>query len=224
VALLPDPNPGFFGKIPARGDFVSRRPIVAFQPVWETWLATLVTVAREALGEAWPMGWLTAPLWHFLLGAALMPPAGAAGALVASADKIGRMFPFTIIGPALGDASGNGAVCAVWALNVEALILDSLGDEFDPDALDSALAALGPPPPVAGIDRPTGHWPLVFHEDWPAEVADLLDDTALQPPGPDQSVWYCRGSDRVRAVHLRCHGLPDTTLAAAMISGCFPDA
>jgi type VI secretion system protein ImpM len=221
MVLPPDASPGFFGKIPARGDFVSRRPIAPFQATWESWLATLATAAREALGESWPQAWLTAPLWHFLIGSSLVPPAGAAGVLVASADRIGRMFPFTIIGAASAGSYGDGGVSGAWARRTEALILDALGDEFDPGALEAALAMLGPPPAVIGVSRPTGHWSLAFDDDWPAEAADPLDDSALQPPGPDQSVWYCRGSDRVTAMHLRCDCLPPGAIAAAMISGRF---
>ena len=92
--------PGFFGKVPARGDFISRRLPPAFRQSWETWLASLVVAARGALGEAWPEAWLTAPLWHFSLGATLAPPSGAVGVLVASVARVGRCFPFSIIAAA----------------------------------------------------------------------------------------------------------------------------
>jgi type VI secretion system protein ImpM len=203
--------PGFFGKVPARGDFIARRMPHGFDAAWEEWLAGLVVAAREALGEAWPDDWLTAPLWHFSLGAGLGGPDGAAGILVASADRVGRLFPFTIIGAA---APVDGGTLPEWLDAAEALALDALEDGFEPDALDAALVALGPPPVVAGVARRPGQWRL-------AEDADPLDETAPSPPGPGQSVWWCRGSDRVAPMHLRCSGLPGPETSARMVAGGF---
>ena len=92
--------PGFFGKIPARGDFLSRRVPPGFGPAWETWLQDLTVAVRSAGQPGWQDAWLTAPLWHFALGARLAAPHGAAGILLASADRVGRLFPFTVIGAA----------------------------------------------------------------------------------------------------------------------------
>ncbi len=217
--------PGFFGKVPARGDFLSRRLPHGFDAHWEEWLAGLVVAAREALGEAWPDDWLTAPLWHFALGAGLGGPDGAAGILVASADRVGRLFPFTIIGAAARQEGGSDASARTglrdWTAAAEALALDALEDGFTPEALDAALAALGPPPAVAGPALRSGQWRLV-------EEQDPLDPAAPQPPGAGQSAWWCRGSDRVEPMHLRCAGLPGPETSARMIAGGFelepPDA
>ena len=46
------------------------------------------------------MAWLTAPLWHFTLGQEIVRPFGAAGVVLASVDRVGRFFPFTIVGAA----------------------------------------------------------------------------------------------------------------------------
>ncbi len=140
--------PGFFGKLPARGDFVRCRIDPALAQPWDDWLGLLTVSARHAAGQAWPEAWLTAPLWQFALGPALAPAPGAAGVLVASVDRVGRMFPFTIIGPAIGIPG------AAWLDPIEALALQALDDAFDPDRLDAALAALGPP--AAGSTLPVG--------------------------------------------------------------------
>lgn len=132
-------SPGFFGKVPALGDFVTRRLPPGFGPRWDTWLGLLTSSVRDAAGDAWPEAWLTAPLWHFVLGAGLAPATGAAGVLVASADRVGRFYPFTIIGPAQGTPPDE------WSAAVEDLVLDALGDGFQPEILDAALLQLGPP-------------------------------------------------------------------------------
>ncbi len=210
--------PGFFGKAPAFGDFLSRRGPPGLRAEWEGWLAGLAVAARTALGADWPENWLTAPLLHFLLGSGIAPPDGAAGVLVASADRVGRMFPFTIIGAAAGGSESDAAARNDWARQVEAMILSALDDDFGPNALDNALQVLGPPPAMQGTTRAAGHWRLTFDGDWPI---DGTADEGWQPPGSGQSAWWCRGSDRVAPMHLRCAGLPGPATSAAMITGDF---
>lgn len=173
---------GYYGKVPVRGDFLRRRVPPGMADAWDAWLATLVTAVRGAAGDAWPEAWLTAPLWHFVLGAGLAPPEGAAGVLVASVDRVGRMFPFTVMAPCPGLPSD------AWTDAVEALVLSALEDEFDPDALDLALAAL--PPTAAG-----------------------------EALAANETLWWCRGSDRVAPGQHRYAGLPDPAACAAMVLG-----
>ncbi|HVY17812.1 MAG TPA: type VI secretion system-associated protein TagF, partial [Rhodopila sp.] len=188
---------------------------------WEQWLSSLVVAARAALGTDWPHDWLTAPLWHFTLGREVAPPLGAAGVLLASVDRVGRFFPFSILGLAAPDAAARSAD---WARAAEALALSALADDFDPDRLDAALAGLGPPPAAGGAALANGIWPLRIHDDWPAPPADRLSDAAWLPPGPSQSAWWCRGSERMVPVHIRAMGLPHERLAAAMVTGVFDPA
>jgi type VI secretion system protein ImpM len=213
--------PGFFGKLPARGDFLVRRVPAGLRENWEDWLAGLVVAAREALGTDWPDAWLTAPLWHFSLGRDLAPPLGAMGVVLASVDRVGRFFPFSVVGAA---SARVGLGRDAWARSAEDLALAALDDDFDPDALDRALAGLGPPSAAAGAARAIGHWPLHIAGDWPAPAGDAFADSALQPPGPAQSVWWCRGSERMPPAHLRCDGLPDAAASAALVTGAFSGA
>lgn len=209
--------PGFFGKVPARGDFLSRRLPASIAATWEAWLQALTVAVRGAGEPGWQDAWLTAPLWHVVLGRNLAAPNGAAGVLVASADRVGRLFPFTVIGAASPNTVTDAAN---WARAAEAMTVAALEDDFDPGVLDTALVQLGPPPPPHGPNRPTGIWPVILDGDWP-DPGDLLaeDEAAQHGPGPDQSEWWCRGSDRVASVRLRCNGLPDARLAAAMVLG-----
>jgi type VI secretion system protein ImpM len=215
--------PGFFGKVPARGDFLVRRTPAGFQAAWETWLSTLVVAARSGLGPAWPHAWLTAPLWHFTLGRDIVAPFGAAGVLLASVDRVGRFFPLSIIG---GAAPRSDLRADDWARTAEALALGALEDDFDPDRLDAVLRDLGPPPALTGVQRTSGVWRLPIEDDWPARPFDALAESASAwlPPGPGQSVWWCRGSDRMVPLHVRAGGLPHERLAAAMVTGRFDPA
>ena len=174
--------PGYFGKLPARGDFLSRRVPAGLAAAWDGWLGLLTTAVREAAGPDWPQAWLTAPLWHFALGSDLSHGPGAAGVLIASMDRVGRMFPFTIIGPA------DGIPAEDWFDAVEAIALQALDDDADLDVLDAALTRLGAP---------------------------LAGDALL----PSQSLWRCRGSDRVAPISQFSDGLPAAATAAAMVLG-----
>ena len=167
--------PGYFGKLPSRGDFLSRRIPPAMAEAWDRWLAGFTTAVRDAAGDAWPDVWLTAPLWHFVLGAGVAGGDGAAGLLIASADRVGRMFPFTIIGPCAGVPG------SAWPATIEALALDALADDFDPDTLDRGLITLGPAPVTTPLTPGATLW-------W-CRGSDRLPPTRMQRTGlPDVAV------------------------------------
>ncbi len=204
-------GPGFFGKVPARGDFLARRVPATIAAQWETWLQELTVAVRASGQRGWQDAWLTAPLWHFVLGGNLAGPLGAAGVLIASADRVGRLFPFTLIGEAAADARLDAAA---WAQRAEALALSALDDGFDPAVFDAALADLGPPPQSSGGNRVSGWFALTLDGDWPED--------AQGGPGPDQSEWWTRGSERLSPTRMRCTGLPDAAQARTMILGGEP--
>jgi type VI secretion system protein ImpM len=212
--------PGFFGKLPCRGDFIGRRMPPGFQQTWETWLASLVVSGRQALADEWPDAWLTAPLWHFAFGSALVPPHGAVGVLVASVDRVGRFFPFSIIATA-EPGNRNEAALLDWSRAAEALILGALDDDADPDTLDAALAGLGPPNLTTSPGHRSGQWTLELDGEWPDPYPDPLADRSRLPPGPEQSTWWCRGSERMAPLHFRCAGLPGSHTTEAMLTGAF---
>ena len=223
ISLMPAesvPPPGFHGKLPARGDFLIRRVPAGIAHTWEEWLEVLVVHVRNtAPGETGREAWLTAPLWHFVLGLELAPAHGAAGLLAASADRIGRLFPFTIIGAARPPLARDETNLADWFQHTEDLVFDALEETIDPDAFDAALIRLGPPPLADGPEQAAGQRLLQQPDPKSGEADAPARDALAERPGPRQSLWWCRGTERVPAVLLRCDGLPDAPLAAAMILG-----
>ena len=145
-------SPGYFGKLPAKGDFLSWRVPTDLLARWDGWLGELTLVSREAAGPAWPEVWLTAPLWHFTLGAGLVADHPACGVLIASVDRVGRMFPFTIIGEAGGEPEED------WTEQVEVLALAALADDADLAALQEGLRSLGPPRSASGVAPGQSIW------------------------------------------------------------------
>ena len=69
---------GFFGKVPARGDFVRRALPADFVTPWDQWLQAGIAGAQELLGDAWLEVYLTSPVWRFALSARLAGESAAA--------------------------------------------------------------------------------------------------------------------------------------------------
>jgi len=204
---MSSPLPGFYGKVPDLGDFVSRRLPPAFIDIWDAWSRQLLTTSRAALGDAWLGAWLGAPVWHFGLGQNFLGDQ-AWGVLIPSVDRVGRHFPFSIVSP----TAPGGRPLRDWALAIESLALASLDDGFSPETLETALSDLGPPSsrsPGAGPAR----LPLPPNPgDWP----DLVESTPA--PAADETLWWCRGAALVPPVLLRCTGLPSSEVAVSMMA------
>ena len=88
--------PGFFGKVPQVGDFVSRRLPPSFVKPWDIWLQEGLADSRKRLDASWQRLYLTGPVWRFVLGPGTCSDFGVAGILVPSVDRVGRNFPLTI--------------------------------------------------------------------------------------------------------------------------------
>lgn len=92
-------RPGFYGKLPALGDFVSRRLPRQFIEPWDQWLQSAIAASREQLGSDWLDVYLTSPIWRFGLGAGVCGTGAWAGVLMPSVDKVGRYYPLTLAVP-----------------------------------------------------------------------------------------------------------------------------
>lgn len=204
--------PGFYGKTPLLGDFISRRLPAAFVPEWHGWLQRLVLSSRSRLGGEWLEAWNEAPVWHFALASGLAGVGTCVGVLIPSVDRVGRQFPFSV----LGWTSAAGLNLPDWALRAEALALSALEDWFDPQTLDAELVSLGNPAAPAAAPRPaTPGWTDITEPGaWPREV-----DAAFAAIAAGETLWWCRGAARVRAGLLRCTGLPEDAAAARLIGG-----
>lgn len=82
---------GFFGKIPATGDFVGRNLSPKFLRAWDSWI-TRHLVPLMTSGE-----WSEEAALFFILGPEFMGPM--AGVAMPSRDRAGRRFPLTVAAP-----------------------------------------------------------------------------------------------------------------------------
>lgn len=141
------PLAGFYGKLPARGDFVCQRLPRAFTEPWDAWVAAVLAGSLEVLGPGWLAAWLEAPVWRFALAAGLCGPQAALGLMLPSVDRAGRYFPlaFAALFPdGAEDESADGY--SAWLGRCEAAGRAALDEDAAPDTL---LALMGPTPAAA---------------------------------------------------------------------------
>lgn len=81
---------GFFGKIPATGDFVAAGLPRAFIDRWDRWMS-MELAARPDEGE------LDSRIWRFTVPAAIFCDQPCAGAWRMSEDRVGRRYPFAVV-------------------------------------------------------------------------------------------------------------------------------
>lgn len=228
--VVTDANlPGFYGKLPALGDFVTRRLPREFIEPWDQWLQDGITASRMQMGSEWLPAYLSAPIWRFALAPDICGHYAWAGALMPSVDRVGRYFPLTMAAKQPGNP--YALICGVdgcdrWFDRVEETLLSVLGedtkdvDHFDEQAralktdwtLDNnASAAL----PFTEDDTISG-WLIPVPSVVARTAADLLAHF-LQERFGKPSVWWTRGAERVESCLFLCQGLPSASSFAGML-------
>lgn len=165
----------WWGKLPARGDFVGRGLPPRWRSDWDAWLQRGLALAattldgaalRERLGGFAP--------WRYVA----LPARGEAwcGILVPSHDRIGRAFPLTLAERTTTPASPFECAARLASLLGAAAA--------GPETLEATIADL---PARSGPDfEPAEPWPLAPSSLWwPLTAADdALPLTAHWPPEP----------------------------------------
>ena len=138
--------PGFYGKLPSRGDFLTSGLGRAFVDPWTEWMDQGLRASQEALGAEWVPAWLEAPLWFFTLAPGLAGPMAVAGFFFPSVDRAGRHYPMTVVTLLPGLSGAPDAVALdSWLRDCSAPALAALYDDWAPDALAEALGKLPAP-------------------------------------------------------------------------------
>lgn len=202
---MPEPA-GWFGKMPALGDFASRRLPDEWIAAWDAWLGAELTAAREALGDdAWLALYLVAPIRRFWLAPGLLTRDAWLGVLMPSVDSVGRHFPFTLAAPLpagradLLDALANEA----WLAEADALVRQVLDPAFDVAALEQAIAVL---PAPHGERRGEEHGGMVLARALQARQSRL------------RCAWWCEGASTPED-YLAADGLPRGAAFTALLHG-----
>jgi type VI secretion system protein ImpM len=224
--------PGFYGKLPHLGDFVSRRLARPFIESWDRWLQSSIAASREQLGEDWLGKYLISPIWRFALTRGVCGDKAMAGVLMPSVDRVGRYFPLTIAAPVEPRALPYLFLYqSSWFEKLEGLALSGLEDGFDFERFDSDLAAIPFPPELAGgivresdgseTDSPSRqayHWSLHDLTQMNLVYADF-SRVLLEKSATAYSYWGTAGSELLGASFFVCEGLPPVDAFTALLMG-----
>jgi type VI secretion system protein ImpM len=215
--IAPPGVAGLYGKLPARGDFLSRRLDAEFIAGWDEWLQRAMRDSREALGERWLECFLSAPVWRFVLPAGMYSKPGWVGLVAPSVDRVGRYFPLTLAAPLHHesiDLPASLARALPWLDSLEALALEALTPELDFDAFDQRLAAAVLPaevPAAAGPSDdtvPLGAAAPTFQV-WTLENGDSVANVLREPPRAlraASALWFTRGGETLPPCLAACAG------------------
>jgi type VI secretion system protein ImpM len=162
---------GFFGKLPARGDFLRAGLTEDVVAPLDLWCRECLTESRAALGADWEQAWMTAPIWHFLLPPGACGARAVLGVWLPSMDKAGRHYPFILC--AVGDGVTALAGGGNWLALAEAEGLAGVVEDKPHEAIAAALRA-----PVADAPLPPPGW---WTEGSPLVRAQRFEIPALLP-------------------------------------------
>lgn len=231
--MPPSASVGFFGKVPALGDFVSRRLPRPFIDPWDQWLQAALRSSQETLGENWLSSFLVSPLWRFALSPGLCGPSAWAGVMMPSVDRVGRYYPLTLAQPMVpADLMSLFLPESTWFSRLEDAALSVLNEPFDLDSFDKGLIEIGQPDGIAlarfqadaMIGTGQANSKLAFRYD-----LDGLDQAKLLFPHlsqslierflPCYSIWATEGVQSSRPNLLFCEGLPPIDAYAGFLTG-----
>lgn len=213
------PPVGFYGKLPARGDFVSRRLPGPFVEAWDSWLQAGIAESRTMLGERWLQAWLEGPIWRFVLAPGVAGPLAVIGLMMPSVDRAGRYFPLTLATclteePSLLACAANEA----WFAALENVALGALTQDASMEGFEAQVGTLGPlsadrvPESAAWGDGgmkifiPAGSSPL-------AALAACYPSAAFA----GRCLFWTHGAQRVAPSVLLVPALPSASQFAALL-------
>jgi len=220
---------GIFGKLPCRGDYITRGLPGALAERLHGLLHETITEGRRQYGDAWLDAYLTAPIWRFAATGGCLGETACVGLLMPSVDAVGRHFPVAVL---YRTARAGGATAlltgsAAWLAEAERLALSALDEALDADGLEAALTALAPPeagrhePPGAAAERglpwriPLG----AVDGELSLDGCAALADKALEACRGAHSLWTTAGSDRVAPELRVVAGLPDAADLVTFVMG-----
>jgi type VI secretion system protein ImpM len=221
---------GIFGKLPANGDFVSRRLPPDFLQHWDEWLQNVILCSKEQLGDEWLDFYLTSPIWRFVLSPNLIEQRAWGGVLMPSVDRVGRYFPLTLAAPLGAELNLPQVIerAEPWFEALDQIALSVLEEDCDIEELDSRLSDLGGPA-VEPFERRTGagqarqsklamRTQILSVDNLPSILPFVLKNV-LDATMRSYALWWTRGSDRVAPSMLVTEGLPPVQAFAAFLDG-----
>lgn len=226
----------WFGKVPGLGDFVHRHMPDVLKEQLDRWAQLRLQDFSIEHPEQWTEYYLSAPVWRFILGAAvtdISEPRLLTGICMPSVDRVGRYFPLIIVGQCVtieGDSEVDFFENDLSLTAVSEIALKALDEDWDADELDRALRnhtrskssreefdSL-----IQSLSLSEGFSSTRILTD--LDLATLLAVRSRQSLkiAPSNTLWYrgCESQNyRLLSSALVCEGLPDQSAFNALM-GC----
>lgn len=152
---------GLYGKLPALGDFISRRLPEPFVGAWDGWLAAVVAGVRQQAAERWPLAFDALPTQLWAFDAGVCGPFAAFVVAAPGRDRVERRYPLTlaVIFDGRGDPFAFAAAAAPFVARAAAVLEELSTPGIDPrgaidarldelDALASSMSGVGAADPA----------------------------------------------------------------------------
>lgn len=215
---------GYYGKLPAYGDFIQKRLPQDFINVWHEWLQAGMLAAREREPENWLSYYLNCPAWCFVLSATVCGEQAVAGVTIPSVDRVGRYFNFTLacMLPQDAEPTSFAAQNPPWFTALRDLALTALDEEMEQPAIESAISAQGleleyQPPSSLRFENGSEQKRVVFPESTsisvqlPGLLHNMLQSELIQHGRNHYGLWWHNGSSQVSSQSLICTGMPSSS-------------
>ncbi|SER21087.1 type VI secretion system protein ImpM [Amphritea atlantica] len=211
---------GFYGKVPCKGDFVSRGLSRECIGNLDRWLQQGMTSSKAYLGDSWTGHYMIAPVWQFYVSPGVLDPHGWLGVFIPSIDSVGRKFPSLVAVPVL-----SPLVCLKQLedqeellLQIEALLFDSLEDHFDFPLFCHQVINLKLLPSYPSVDLYRAVKPVAVMQNLQQHRDDLrhLD---LKSEYSRPAVWWSEGSETIQPQLWLSDGLPDASQFRFFLTG-----
>lgn len=214
--------PGWYGKIPALGDFATRRLPPAFTERWDAWLARGIEASKLTLGAAWLETYLGGPLWRFALSPGLIDERYWFGVLMPSVDRVGRYYPLTIAQASSLPPSPPLAPLAQWYERVAQAALACLGPAATVESFESTLAAIEPLAFLAVAAPPAASDGAIARLPATNGLGDAFAHAAarlLLREYRGASYWSARLEEQAAPAVIVYRGLPEAAAFARLLDG-----
>lgn len=227
-------NLGFYGKVPSKGDFVSRNLPRTFIDPWDQWLQESIANSQQQLGEQWLENYLTSPIWRFALSKGVCGDNAWTGLVMPSVDSVGRYFPLTLATP-VNDPSQLLSIAdneQQWFLQAEDIALSALDQNNNLDVFSQDIDNLGIPnllndttklqsddPPKPDMEE-SDNWRIDLIESEPiTNNISSLTKQLLIVGFPQYTLWWSSGSEQIAPSLLLSNKLPATQKFCALLTG-----
>lgn len=217
---MSEPRPfleiGYYGKLPAYGDFIQKRMPQDFINVWHEWLQTGMLAARESEPDNWLSYYLNCPTWCFVLSAGVCGAQAVAGVTIPSVDKVGRYFNFTLacMLPEEAEPAVFASINPPWFTALRDLALAALDEEMEQENIEASITEQGleldyVAPARLRYESVAEHQRVIYPEatSISIQLPGLLHNM-LSSERNHYGIWWHNGSNQVSSQALVCAEMP----------------